>query len=73
MSGKIPEEGIGPVGELKQTLKLSRVIQLLKLEGIILVRLFCERSTSIKGMDDISGIIQVSSFSLRFDILNSLH
>lgn len=34
----MPELGIGPVRELKLTLKFSNVVQLLKLEGIVPVR-----------------------------------
>ena len=37
--GKIePAEGIGPVNKLKETLKFSNVVQLLKFEGMVPVR-----------------------------------
>lgn len=68
----MPDEGIGPVRELKLTLKFSRVEQLLKLEGMIPVREFSERSTSvIEGSVEISqGIVPVREFLLRFNRSN---
>ena len=60
--GKIvPEDGMGPVRRLNETLKLSRVLQLSKLEGMVPVRKLRERSTSVmEGSVEIShGIIPV--------------
>ncbi|KAI4318091.1 hypothetical protein L6164_025899 [Bauhinia variegata] len=48
--GKIDlEEGMGPVRRLKETLKFSRVLQLLKFEGMVPVRKLWEREVDVCG------------------------
>ena len=66
----VPEEGMGPVKRLKETLKVSKVLQFSKFEGVVPERKLWERSRSvIEGRAEISqGIMPVSELRLKFKL-----